>query len=341
MSRGQHIPIPDVEPSVRRWGWGPFRGLLVAVLLGMLSLLGCKEDVVGVLGTDLPFTLYGVLSPQLDSQWVRVYPIEDRLEPAADAELDAVFRSLDVQTGEEHVWRDSVIQDAFGQFAHVFWAPFRAEFNHTYQIAVENSTGDVSTVQTTVPPPTELVIQTAEITFTRVSIPVLVDGDAPRLLRVEVIYAVGFLPVGTGGFESDEVSISYDGLQQRVAEGWIIPINLEADFETVVDSVQRRIDRPIDRGIGAMLNRITVRLIVASEEWNPPGGVFDAEVLVQPDALTNVENGFGYVFSGYRNEIMWTPPDSVIEASRFQTGLETPGTAPAATLQSSPQPQRP
>lgn len=69
-----------------------------------------------------------------------------------------------------------------------------------------------------------------------------------------------------------------------------------------------------------MLNSLQLRLIVASEDWNPPGGIFDAEVLVDPGVLTNVENGFGYVVAGYRREVTWTPPDAVIEISRFQPG---------------------
>lgn len=316
---GQNKSDCSSDSARPRRGGRPARPrlLLVLAFLPLFALLGCEEDVIGVLGTDLPFSLYGVLSPQLDSQWVRVYPIEDRLEPSVDEDLDATFISRDVQTGEELIWSDSLVQDAFGQHAYVFWAPFRAEYGHTYQITVRNSAGDESTVETTVPPATELIVQTP----VRAATPVLVEGDAPRLLRVEVIYAVGYRRV-RGGLESDEVSISYAGLQQKVANGWIIPINLDVDFETVVDTVQRRIEAPIDRGTGMMLNSIRLRLIVASEDWNPPGGEFDADVLVDPGVLTNVENGFGYVVAGYRREITWTPPDAVIEVSRFQSGRE-------------------
>ena len=301
----------------------PLRQVLLwtAVIAAALPASGCTEDVTAVLGSDMPYTLYGVLSPQLDSQWVRVFPIEDRLEPASDERLDAVFTSRDLETGEEFVWRDSVIMDAFGQHAHAFWAPFRAEYGHTYRIVVRRSDGRESSVETTVPPETRVVVQPPEVRPTRVLAPVSIEGAAPRLLRIEVVYSVGYLPAGGAGLESDEVIVPYDARQQQVGAGWVVPINLSEDVDVVTDSLQRRIERPVDRAVGIMLNRITLRLIVAGEDWNPPGGVFDPEVLVQPGVLSNVQNGFGYVVSGYRHEITWTPSEETIAASGFRVGL--------------------
>ncbi len=296
------------------------RALLYALLICAIApLVGCDEDVTAVLGTDVPYTLYGVLSPQLDSQWVRVFPVEERLEPAVDEHLDARFESVDLTNGEHHVWRDSLVMDAFNQRAHVFWAPFQAEFGHSYRIMVERSDGAESTVEVTIPNETELVVQQPVVTATRVLSPILVEGDVPRLLRVEVIYAVGYVPVDGAGLESAFVSLPYDGVQKKVSDGWLVEVNLEEDFTAVVDTIQRRIERPVDRNAGVMLNNITLQLIVASEDWNPPGGVFNAEVLVQPGTLNNVENGFGYVVAGYRQETTWLPPDDVIEASRFRS----------------------
>ena len=302
---------------------GDLRQLLLwaAAIATVLPLWGCTEDVTAVLGTEMPYTLYGVLSPQLDSQWVRVFPIEDRLEPAGDERLDAVFTSLDLDTGEEFVWRDSLIMDAFGQHAHAFWAPFRAEYGHTYRIVVRRSDGLESSVETTIPPATEVVILPPESRPTRVIAPVLIEGDAPRLLRIDAIYSVGFLPAGGAGLQSDDVIVPYDGRQQRVDDGWVVPINLSEDVDAVTDSLQRRTDRPVDRGVGILLNRLTLRVIVAGEDWNPPGGVFDPEVLVQPGVLSNVENGFGYVVGGYRQEVRWTPPDEVVAASGFRVAV--------------------
>ena len=300
------------------------RFVVLGLLVAALGVAGCEEDVVTVLGTGYPFSLYGVISPQLDSQWVRVYPIEERLEPERRERLDAAFVSRDMETGEEHRWRDSVIIDAFGQLAHVFWAPFQAAYDRTYHLRVTRSDGAETSVTVAVPPESEIEIQDADLRPISVVIPVLIRGEVERVLQVEVEYSVGYRPAGNANPESDGVIINYPDQPYRTSEGWIIPVNLDRDFDAVRDSLQRRIERPVDRDFGIVLNLLTLRLIVANEEWNPPGGVFDRDVLVQPGTLSNVTNGFGFVGAGYRHEVDWIPPRTVAEAAGFRGGADEP-----------------
>lgn len=293
-----------------------------AILLLIGPLIGCEEDVIAVLGTDRPYSLYGVISPQLDSQWVRVFPIEDRLEPDTTTRLGGQFVSTDLTTGEQHVWRDSVILDSFDQTAHVYWAPFTAEYGHAYELVVTHTNGAASKVTVDVPPLTEVVVQEPEISSIGVRIPVLIRGDAPRLLNVEVVYAVGFRPAGNETPTSDLVPIPYQEGLFETPEGWIIPIRLDNDFEAVVDTLIDRINNPIDRSFGVLLNSMTLRLIVANDEWNPPGGKFDVDVLVQPGALSNVENGFGFVGAGYRHAHRWNPDPAAARLAGFRAPTE-------------------
>lgn len=292
---------------------------LCALLVALaVPLVGCDEEVTAVLGTDVPFSLFGVLSPQLDSQWVRVYPIEESLNPSIPDRLDALFESTDLQTGQSHVWRDSVIQDVLNQEAHVFWLPIQVEYEHTYRLEVRRSDGAESHVEVSVPPRTEVVIGSPIVAPGRVRLPISILGQAPRLNRIEIIYSVTFQPVVREGQRSDRVSVSYDGEQQRTADGWEIWTDLARDFNRVGDVVERRIEQPYDRGVGLVLNEMTLRLIVANESWNPPGGVFDPTVLVQPGTMRNVENGFGFVGAGYRVEESWLPLEDIIKAAGFR-----------------------
>jgi hypothetical protein len=294
----------------------------MAVLACIFSVLGCEENVTAVLGTDRPFSLFGVVSPQLDSQWVRAFPVEDILEPESGERLDAHFVSADLENGEEHVWRDSVILDTFNQRAHVFWAPFRAEYAHRYRLVVRRSNGHESHVEVTVPPRTQVVLHPPAVSSFSVTLPVLIEGDAPRVLRIEVVYSVGFQRAGSVQPEGDDVSISYDGAQQETADGWLIPILPSRDFDTIAAVLIRRIEAPIDRDVGLTLLSLTLRLIVGNAEWDPPDGSFDPERLVQPETMTNVQNGFGFVGAGYRHEKVWLPAAEVIEAAGFRVQQE-------------------
>lgn len=292
--------------------------LCALVFALVVPLTGCNEDVTATLGTDLPFSLFGVLSPQLDSQWVRVYPIEERLDPVVAETLDAAFESTNLQTGQSHTWRDSVIQDVLQQEAHVFWVPVQVEYEHTYLLKVRRSDGAESSVEVTVPPRTEVVIGPPNVTFSSASLPISIVGQAPRLNRIEIAYTVRFQPIFQESLRSESVSISYDGEQRRTAEGWNIAIDFSGDFKRVGNMVERRIEQPFDRSFGLVLTGMTLRLIVANEAWNPPGGVFDPTVLVQPGTMTNVQNGFGFVGAGYRVEESWVPDDEAIKASGFR-----------------------
>ena len=62
---------------------------------------------------------------------------------------------------------------------------------------------------------------------------------------------------------------------------------------------------------------ITLKLIVASEEWDPPGGTFDPEAMAHPIVMTNVGNGFGFVGAGYWLQHQWRPKMEALEAASF------------------------
>ena len=291
-------------------------------MMALLGLSACEEDVVAVVGTDLPYSMYGVLSPQLDSQWVRVFPVEERLAPATPEPLDAQVVSVDRTTGEQYDWRDSVIVDFANQYAHVYYAPFQARFGHTYEISAVRSDGEESTVEVTVPPEAEIILQEPVIRFASVVQPVLVRGDVPGLVQVEVNYAVAYKATNEADIESNNIVIPYLLRHEKTDGGWIVPIDLRQDFLEITASIAQQVDVGIDLRVGVILLNVTLRLIAANEAWDPPGGIFDAEILVQPNVMHNVRNGFGFVGAGYRLYKQWLPPVEAIEEAGFRSPEE-------------------
>ena len=301
----------------------PARAALVpCVFAALLGLSACEEDVVAVVGTDVPYSIYGVLSPQLDSQWVRIFPVEERLVPATPAPLDVRVVSTDRATGERYDWRDSVIVDFADQYAHVYYAPFQARFGHTYEIAAMRSDGAESTVEVTVPPEAEIIPQDPVINFVSVSQPVLVRGGVPGLVQVEVAYSIAYKVANQTDIESDRIVIPYFLRHEQTGEGWIVPVALREDFLEVVSNLADLVDVGIDARVGVILLNVTLRLIAADAAWDPPGGLFDRDILVQPNVMRNVRNGFGFVGAGYRMEIQWLPPREAIEAAGFRSPEE-------------------
>jgi len=282
-------------------------GLFASGLLCLLLLAGCEEDITAVLGTDQPFSMYGVLTPQADTQRVRVFTIEERLEPTPPTPLDVQFTSTDAATGEVTVWRDALIQEENGMNAHVFWAPFTALHSRAYRLEVAYPDGMASRVDAVVPPLTALELP-GTLDVPPALFPILVAGEAPNLLRIEVTYRVKY--IGGSGIETDDFIFSYQGKQERVVRGWLIQVNTTQDRRFIESLLKER--GPFNANVGAKIIRLTIRLIVASADWSPPGGVFDLETLVQPGTMDNVENGFGFVGAGYRLEQVWIPLDTLV-----------------------------
>lgn len=280
--------------------------LPMLALLAMLAA-GCEEDVTAVLGTERPFTLFGVLTPQADTQWVRVFPIETVLTPAEPVPLDAEFHSRDLTDGTAHVWRDSLIREENGQYAHVFWSRFTAPFGHRFRLEVSRSDGAATEVEATVPPFAEMILppqtQTPPALFS-----VIVPPQVPNLIRIEITYTFRFR--SNAEIRRETALFSYDGQQRLTPEGWLLEINVARDVRVIREELKRRF--PLDPNTPLKIASLEIRMIAANAEWNPPGGIFDPEVLVQPGVMSNVQNGFGFVGAGYRMKETWVPLDTII-----------------------------
>ena len=304
------------SPTSEGFGLARFalRTAHVALILLLFITAGCDTEVNPVIGTDQPFTLFGLFSPELDTQRVLVFPIEPELRLLSNEALDARFTSTDLDSQDVRVWTDSIIPQPNGEVNHLFWSPFTAAFDHTYLVEVVDSDGRKSEVSVRVPPETEIVMQDAEL-ISGVIVPVLIPGDIPNIFKVEIRYGFDYR-LTTPGQKIDNLTISQEGRFQRTEAGWLIRINVSRDYITIRDFIQGQL--PVDRGYGFDLQGMLLTLVVANAEWDPPGGEFDPDVLIQPGTLSNVENGFGFVGAGYRLRQNLSPADSVLNAAGFR-----------------------
>ncbi|MEM1093458.1 MAG: hypothetical protein AAGJ10_02560 [Bacteroidota bacterium] len=104
--------------------------------------------------------------------------------------------------------------------------------------------------------------------------------------------------------------------------GWTIPIDFASDFADIGRLLRRR--GPVDSQYGTRLENIRLSMIAANAEWDDPTGNFDAEVLIQPGQLSNVDQGFGFVGAGYKLEEIWLPSEQLLQGLgvRIFTGID-------------------
>lgn len=296
-----------------------FLGVLCAV--GVAVQIGCEEDVTGVIGTERAFTLYGVLNPEADTQFVRVFPIQNTLELGKPEKLQATFTSTNQETGEERTWTDSLVNDPLGGTGHVYWSPFAAEYGHTYLLKISGGEKNAtSSVDVQVPGEAELTLEEPKSTGS-VVLPVRIEGEVPHLVKPEVElwvqYATGYTMDGLPITENYFVTIPYREHVVKTSHGWSIGVNLSDGYRSAYAALPN--PEEFELGYGIVLFRVEFRTIAANEEWEPPNGQFDPEVLVEPNIMSNVDNGFGFVGSGYRLRHRWLPDDEIVRDAGFRT----------------------
>jgi hypothetical protein len=278
-------------------------GVAGIILFASVYLIGCDENLAPREHYDkVPLSIYGVLSPDLDTQSVRIYPLEDFPTLGSSEPLDLDVMSTDLQTGNRTMWRDTILVDRNGQHEYVFWAPFRAEFGHKYRIDVERRGGG-ATSYAEVRIPSQVMVRIDESDAPLLH--VFIEGEEIRVLKPEAEYTVrdarGLGP-DTSFFPILRYVFPYHGREEKVEQGWQLAIDMHIDFDEL---------RYLYTGDAELiLDRYCFSLILY-------GGVFDPLLLSRPQTLSNVENGFGFVGGGYRIAPSLFPSREAVESACF------------------------
>ncbi len=92
------------------------------------------------------------------------------------------------------------------------------------------------------------------------------------------------------------VPYSTKSTNEDTSEGWEITVNYSVDRAVLNDEIG---------GLGLRLAGLAMQVVVLADDWVPPGGVWDPEILSQPGVFSNVNNGFGFVGSAGRFSVEW------------------------------------
>lgn len=291
---------------------------IVAVAVAALVASGCEDQVNPFIDEDRFYSVFGFLDTATDTQYVRVVALRKEFADSGAAGIDARVFTTERETGRTTEWRDSVITFSDGSVGHVFLGDFRPVPGWTYDLVVERSDGIRATAHTTVPVRSDVdiedpILSGPQIAFQRVT---WSDIDAPPF-RVELWYRVA----GTSPIEPfRDAVVVYPDEGTRLGEpldddAWQVVVSLSADREKVNEILGASSDSsPQLFGVG-------MRLTMSDDQWRPPDGVFDEEVLVQPGTFSNVDGGFGFFGSVNQYTVEWVLSPEVTE----RTGFSVPG----------------
>jgi len=268
------------------------RSLTVVALVGTLAgTTGCAEDVTAPPASGAFFTMWGALDPVTDFQAIRVIAVTDVLEPVPGP-LDASVTSTDLRTGQVTTWRDSLVSFPNGTSGHVFVADVGVDYNGVYRVEARRADGTGSRATVTVPPRVEAFLESDENGSPEEAAlwPGVPQLNAPALtLRIQdASCAVQFHDV-----ELSDIALAE---AEPFEFGWRTQFSL----------ARLREELPAHLASGALL-QVTLRAEVASVEWRFPTDDFDPEILIEPGAFTNVEDGFGFIGAAYPASLTWVP----------------------------------
>jgi hypothetical protein len=276
---------------------------LVVGAVGLFAS-GCDNASIDPFITGSHFTVWGFISPWADTQYVRVIPVRrfpEEIERPSDphAEIDAKVTSTDVLTGRTVQWRHTLRRFEDGSYGHIFSASFSVRKKSRYILRVTRSDGAESVAETVVPSDHEVEILPSEVFGDSVVQTVRWKGVG-TLEDMVITYCAGPLGIRACYDDSDGggLPIAYGQAGRRVGNDWEVVVNLSKDFNLL-----RRISAlPSDLTLG--LYSLHMRINVLDAGWRV---LADRDNFVQPGALHNVENGFGYWGSIGNSSLDWYP----------------------------------
>jgi len=281
--------------------------LVLLVFLISTALASCEADFDPFEPGPLSFGVYGYLDTAADTQFVRIIPMRRLLERDGKGFLGNLTIT-NIGTSESFVARDSVVKLEDGTEALAYWVTLTPKPLESYRLDVIRDDGLTVTAQTRVP---ELISGDSIYIF-----PVRFDGrlyyplyllslDKPPF-DLRFVYEVSEAPNGP----RSHIPIRYLGeLSGRKVDRpntWYLEVDLVTDGKNVRSEWADNHGRMPTR---LYLHSITMLSASVSDEWIPPGGVFDPEILIMPGAYGNIEGGEGFFGSVARYKLTWVLTD--------------------------------
>jgi len=273
---------------------------LLLLFASLILFSACDDTVIDPFQNEEEyFTVYGYLDMLESEHTLRVVPLtrfaENILaESESQGEIDAEVYTTDLVSGARIKWTHKLSELDDGTLGHTYVARFSVRANRTYRLEVIRSDGKMTTAETHVPViHTPTLFERGPIVFENDSTLVYRDIKIPQIASpwdIQAIYLWGSGPINR------RVYVPYDRTGDRTADGgWQMRINISDDQTTVLDNVAWSVERdqiaatdPF--GVSAM----GLQIRILDENWDPPNGLFDPEVLAQPGTMSNVENGNGF-----------------------------------------------
>lgn len=257
-------------------------------------MAGCDTSVQTSVPSDqYHYSVYGVLNPAQDTQWIRVEPLAEPTSEGAPPTLDVTVTLQDLDADQEWSLQDSLMR-VQTEFQHNFWTTVPISPGTSYRLTVRGPEGEMTQASTTTPenpPSIELgapirlpCVTPREANQFEVT---LEEVDELAALRIRYFQSV-FGP--TEVFDYDH----YDDVIREEDEYTAI-INYYQDLQ----SARRTMERD------CLVDSAKVVAAAGGPDWPAWARYSDVSFseLARPDSFTNVEGGHGLLAGVYTDTL--------------------------------------
>lgn len=236
------------------------------------------------------YSIFGILNPVQDTQWVRVEPVGPPTSDGAPRTLDVSVTLEHAESGQTWSLRDSVMEVFPGEPQHNFWTTAPIAPGTSYRVVLRRE-GEKLTHATTEtpdgPPPVrvqgDLKLPCSKRCPEANTFEVRVSTEK-ELAGMTVRYFQTFERVVTGDYDW------YDQVTKR-GSTHVVTINYLEDLRTLNSTMQRT----------CIADSAKVITAVGGPDWPQWAHYHDASVstLARPDSFSNVQGGHGLLAGVY------------------------------------------
>lgn len=271
---------------------------VAGLVLGTLLLSGCDTSVEPFTENgEYHYSVFGILNPPQDTQWVRVEPIAPTTAEGVSSDLDVTVTLENLDTGQEWTLRDSLMEVFRDEFQHNFWTEAPIDASTSYRLTVRGP-GEKRTRATTTTPTGPPTISIED----PIVLPCVTPQEANRfqiqLTDVEELASlqVHYFQSVFGPKEIFRLDHYEDARQTN--RGYSAFVNYFEDLQTA---------RQLPES-SCMADSAKVVAAAGGPDWPAWAQYQEATLpqLARPDSFTNVEGGHG-LLSGVHTDTVEVP----------------------------------
>lgn len=278
--------VPDTKLTAK---WS--QSVVLAVAVTAILITACDTSVRPTVPSDeYHYSVFGILNPAQDTQWVRVESLEAPTSGGASSSLDATVTLENLETGQTWTLQDSLMEVFRDEFQHNFWTRAPIAPSTSYQLTVKNADGNTTQASTTTPArPPSIRIENP------IRLPCVAPVEANRfevsLTQVEELAGLRVLYYQSVYGPTQIQEYDHYGSSSQTDEGFSAVINYYQDLQ----SAQRTMSRP------CLADSAKVVAAAGGPDWPEWARYHDASIsqLARPDSFTNVEGGHGTLAGVY------------------------------------------